>query len=462
VNRIIDREGALSSGLAAIRSQFAVPSTFPEGVCSAAERAAAQPLVGRADWTDRDFVTLDPATSTDLDQAFLIEREGNILVLHYAIADVAWFVSPNDPVDREAWTRGTTIYLPDGKASLYPPVLSQGAASLLPNVDRPAVVFTVRVDEAGKSSLDGAVQAVIRSRAKLGYETVKQADLPASLAEFANRIEQAEDARGAARVDEPEQVLTIDSGGQYVLEFRPQYEAEKQNASLSLAANLAIADALLAHRTGLFRVMPEPDERAIRRLHHTAQALGLDWPKTTTLAQFACSLDSSNPRHLAFRTAILRAGPKASYASYQDGVVPWHSAMAATYVHATAPLRRLADRYVIEAALRIADGEAVTEELNAAFQLLPPVMAKAEAKADQVARATLDLAEAVMLEGRVGSRFDAVVTDVDERGARIQLLDSAVIARIDGQGALPGDQIRVELKSVDIARRQIAFQRIGK
>jgi exoribonuclease R len=217
---------------------------------------------------------------------------------------------------------------------------------------------------------------------------------------------------------------------------------------------------MLAHRTGLFRVMAEPDERAIRRLRHTAKALGLVWPRHLTLKEFERDLDRLSPRDAAFMTAVRRAGPGASYAPYQPGVVPWHSAMAATYVHATAPLRRLADRYVIEAALEIAGGQAVSDELGAIFQHLPVVMARAEEKAGQVERATLDLAEAVVLEGREGSRFEAVVTDIDERGARIQLSDPAVVARLDAKGAVPGDPIIVELTSVDVVHRQVRFQRV--
>ena len=142
---------------------------------------------------------------------------------------------------------------------LYPPALSEDAASLLPNVERPGVVFTVRVDPEGKSRLDGAERGLIRSRAKLAYETVKDGDLPEGFAELSQRITAAEGARGAARVDPPEQEVAIDSSGGFTLAFRPQLQSEIQNASMSLAANLAIADTLLAHRTGLFRVMPEPE-----------------------------------------------------------------------------------------------------------------------------------------------------------------------------------------------------------
>ena len=99
--------------------------------------------------------------------------------------------------------------------------------------------------------------------------------------------------------------------------------------------------------------------------------------------------------------------------------------MAATYAHATAPLRRLADRYVVGAALAIANGQPVPEAVAAAFDALPKVMARADARGGQIERAVIDLAEAVMLKGREGEVFEAVVTDVDERGVRIQLVRPA-------------------------------------
>ena len=351
--------------------------------------------------------------------------------------------------------------MPDGKASLYPTSLSEGAASLLPNVDRPSVVFTVRIDPAGKCLLEDAKRAVIRSRAKLAYETAGPVDVPEDFAELSRRIEAAEDARGAARIDAPEQELVIDPAGGFSLQFKEPLEAETRNAALSLAANLAIADSLLAHRTGLFRVMPDPEDWAIYRLHHTAKALNLEWPNHEPLKQFEQGLDNSNPRHAAFMAAVRRAGPKASYAPFEPGVVPWHSAMAATYAHATAPLRRLADRYVIEASLLIASGQSLPDELSTTFERLPPVMAQAEEKAGQIDRAVLDLAEALVLEGSEGTNFTAVVTDIDERGARIQLTEPAVVTRIKANGALPGDRVEVELTSVDVAHRQFTFKELA-
>ena len=454
---LVDRARALTDGLAAIRTQFQLPAQFPAEAEVEATAAAARPRTDHVDRTDVAFVTLDPASSTDLDQAFAIERSGNDLVLRYAIADIGWFIADGGPIDTEAWKRGETIYLPDGKISLYPRLLSEGAASLLPDAQKLAILFTVRIAPDGAATLDGVERAVIRSRAKLGYATVRPEQLPPDFAELSRRIQAAEQARGASRVDPPQQQVVELPDGSFSLEFRPMSPMENANAALSLASNLAVADALYSHGTGLFRVMPEPDDWAIRRLRHSAKALGVDWPKDVTLEQRQKDLDPNDPKQAAFMLAIRRAGTHASYAPFKAGERPWHSAMRATYVHATAPLRRLADRYVTEAALAIANGQAVPDRASAAFQILPEVMNRAEAKAGQVDSAVLELAEAVVLADRVGETFAGTVTDIDQRGARIQLADPAVLTRIPSNGAAVGDPVRLRLDEVDPARRLSRF-----
>lgn len=457
-----DPDHLLEQGLTAIRAQFRIPHNFPPEVIEAARNAAERPLSGHTDRTAMPFVTLDPASSTDLDQAFAIEGAGADLLLHYAIADVAWFVADGDALDREAWVRGTTIYLPGGKAPLYPPIIGQGAASLLPDGPRPAVVFAVRIAPDGTVKLEGVERAVIRSRAKLAYRTVRDDDLPLGFAELARRIEAAEGHRGAARVDPPQQeVESVEEGAgdHYKLRFRPRTVAEDRNAALSLATNLAIADALFAAGTGLFRVMARPDARAEIRLRHTARAFGLAWPDAMPLDQFERRLSASDPRDAAFMLAVRRAGQGASYAPFRAGTIPWHAGVAATYAHATAPLRRLADRYVVCAALAVANGQTVPAEVAGAFERLPATMAKADARDGQIERAVIDLAEAVVLSGREGEIFSAVVTDVGENGVRIQLCEVPVVARVSAHAVLPGAAIKVRLDRADLQRRTLTFAR---
>ena len=112
--------------------------------------------------------------------------------------------------------------------------------------------------------------------------------------------------------------------------------------------------------------------------------------------------------------------------------------MAATYAHATAPLRRLADRYVVEATLAVANGRAVPDDVQAAFAGLPAAMATGEALANRVDAAVIDLAEAVLLAGREGEVFDAVVVDEDRRGTVVQLAEPAVLVRVAAHRVDPG------------------------
>jgi exoribonuclease R len=455
---LTDPSQALAAGLSKIRTAFHVPDGFPPNVMAAAEAAAKRVPDQHVDRTALPFVTLDPATSTDLDQAFSIEASGSDLLLQYAIADVAWFVADGDAVDVEAWTRGETLYLPDGKAGLYPPVLAEAAASLLPDGPRPAVIFTVRVAEDGAVKLDGAERAIIQSRAKLAYDSVQPSDVPAGFAELARRMAANEARRGASRVDPPEQEVERLADGSFQLSFRPILQSEQDNAALSLAANMAIADAMLAHKTGLFRVMAEPDGFKVQRLRNAAQALGLSWPASTSLHDYQRTLDPTNKQQAALMLEIRHASSGASYQPYEEGVVPWHEAMAATYAHATAPLRRLADRYVVRCTLAIANGQPVPQAVSDAFARLPKAMGRADGRASQINHAAIDLAEAVMLKGREGETFDAVVTDIVDQGLRVHLADMPVVANVKASGLRQGDSLKLKLVSADPDQRSIVFE----
>jgi exoribonuclease R len=156
-----------------------------------------------------------------------------------------------------------------------------------------------------------------------------------------------------------------------------------------------------------------------------------------------------------------RAGGGADYQPFTAGVTPWHAAMAATYAHSTAPLRRLADRYVVQVALAVANGRPVPDDVAESLELLPATMDRADSTGNRIERAVLDLAEAVIMQGHEGESFDAVVVDDDEDGTRIQLLDVAVVAKVRAHGVAPGDMLRVKLVAADLARRTVQFERVS-
>ena len=454
---LADPDRLLGEGLATIRRRFAVPDTFPPEVLAEAERMRSRAPSEHEDWADRAFITLDPASSTDLDQAFCIEEAGSDLLLHYALADIGWFVPAGGALEAEAWSRGVTLYLPDSRARLYPASLSEQAASLLPDGPRPAIVVTVRCGEDAAVTLEGARRAVIRSRGKLAYETVDMAAVP-HLEAFAARMRHAEEARRAARVDPPEQEIERDAAGSYHLHFRPRLPAEDANASLSLTANIAIAHALLAARTGLFREMPPPGAQAIERLRQTARGLGLTWPEALSLANFAATVDPHSVAGAAFQLAVRRATGGADYVPYRPGHTPWHAALEATYAHATAPMRRLADRYVLDAVLALANGLQPPDA--SLFERLAPVMNTADSREGAIERAVLGLAEAVLLSGREGEVFHAIVTQRDEKGAQLQLCEVPVVARVDTRSVACGCEVLVRLVSADPMRGEVRFERV--
>jgi exoribonuclease R len=204
--------------------------------------------------------------------------------------------------------------------------------------------------------------------------------------------------------------------------------------------------------------MAAPDDAAIARLRLTAHAFRLAWPDAISLEDYERTLDPADPAQAAFMLAIRRAGQGASYTPYAPGVTPWHAAMAATYAHATAPLRRLADRYVVRATLAIANGQPVPQMVTDAFTRLPKVMARADARSGQIDRAVIDLAEAVMLQGRVGEAFAAIITDVTEHDMRFQLRDLPIVARTRITGAAPGDAVQLRLTAADTVAGTTAFE----
>jgi len=160
----------LRKGIATIQEEQKVSPEFPEDVEREAAASAGEARLPEKDLTDLAFVTIDPESSMDLDQAMYLEREGDGYLVHYAIADVAAFVEPGGAIDTEAHRRGETLYGADSKIPLHPPALSEDAASLLPDVVRPALVWRIGLDAHGMITAATVERAHVRSRAKLSYD----------------------------------------------------------------------------------------------------------------------------------------------------------------------------------------------------------------------------------------------------------------------------------------------------
>jgi exoribonuclease R len=415
-------------------------------------------------------VTIDPETSRDLDQAMHIERDGKGYVVHYAIADVAAFVEPGGPVDVEANLRGETLYGADSKIPLHPKVLSEGAASLLPDEVRPALLWTIKVDADGEGTDANLERALVKSRAKLSYEKV-QRDIDAGTAgEMFTLLEEVgelrkhrEAARGGVSLPLPEQEINID-GDDWSLEFRKMLPVEEWNAQISLLTGMAAASLMVYARVGLLRTLPPPDPRDVQRLHRTAKALKIDWPAEELYPDFIRALDPSKPNHAAMVIACTQLLRGSGYVGF-DGAVPAqpeHSALASEYAHVTAPLRRLVDRYALEICVSLCAETEVPSWVIEKLRELPRTMQESGRKASMYEGSILALVEAAVLHKHVGQRFAGVVVqldDKDETKGDIVIQEPAVEATITGTEKLPlGTDVQVKLVEADITTRSVRFE----
>lgn len=463
------QDSEVRRGLALVRQELDVPEVFPPGVLAEAEKAAAmspEVAVGSyADATDVPFVTIDPPESMDLDQAVHIERAGVGFRVRYAIADVAAFTRPGGAIDGEARRRGMTLYAPDERVPLHPTVLSEGAASLLPGLVRPAALWDIRLDGDGAVAAASVARAMVRSRAKLSYEGVQAEldagtadDLLVGLRDVGLRREEQERLRGGVNLPTPEQVVESGDGG-WRLAFRAPFPVEGWSAQVSLLTGMVAASIMLDRGLGILRTMPPPADADLARVRRTARALGMDWPADDSYAELIRSADVTDPAHLAFlslATTLLRG---AGYTSF-DGSIPEvsrHAAVAAPYAHVTAPLRRLVDRFGTEVALATVAEAPVPDWVTAALAELPDLMLAAARTARSVERESLNLVEAVLLSDRIGDEFTASVVDGDDRGGfQVVIRDPGVRAKARG-GLHVGSQAQVVLTTADPQHRQVLF-----
>ena len=460
----------LRAGITQIEQELGVTPDFPPEVTAAAEAAAASPRLPELDRTDLPFVTIDPPGARDLDQAMHLTREGDGYVVHYAIADVAAFVEPGGPVDLEAHRRGETLYGADAKVPLHPPVLSEGAASLLPGEVRPALLWTITLGPDGSRTDVQVERARVRSTAQLTYEQVQAAIDDGSADETLQVLKAvgelrlaAEAARGGVSLPLPEQEVDVE-GERWRLDFRVQLPAEQWNAQISLLTGFAAADLMLYGRIGLLRTLPPPDPRDVQRLHRTARALGIEWPAEQLYPDFIRSLDPAKPAHAAMVNACTRLLRGSGYVAF-DGEhpeQPLHSALAEEYAHVTAPLRRLGDRYAGEVCVALCAGDDVPEWVRSALPDLPKTLQGSAQKAHAFERAVLDLVEAGVLRDRVGEEFAGAVVEVDGKDARhgvVVVHDPDVEAPVTASGELPlGTDVTVRLAEADVAKRSVRFE----
>ena len=455
-----ERHRLLEQAFERARTEQGVREEFPPAVLEEVSRAVADPALPERDETDLELVTIDPPGSMDLDQAMHIQRDGDGYRVRYAIADVPAFVRPGGALDAEARLRGMTVYCPDERVPLHPPELSEGAASLLPDVVRPAYVWDMRLTPEGVRDRADLYRAMVRSRRRYTYEEVQQLvdsgrgeETLMLLKEVGEHRIRREAERGGASLPMPEQEVEVGDDGRYRLRLRPLLEAEDWNAQVSLLTGIVAAQVMLDGGVGVLRTMPAADEAAVARFRREARALGAEWPEGMAYGEFLRSLDRTAPSHLAVVDAATSLFRGAGYTVF-DGQLPpeeerEQAAIAAPYAHVTAPLRRLVDRFGLAVCEALASGREVPSWARDALPLLPDLMDEADDRARAVERACVTAVEAAVLVDRVGERLPGVVVDGLRDGVLVQLTEPPVSGAARGTARL-GTEVLVEVVSADV------------
>lgn len=460
-------QSELAAALTALRADMDVPVEFSDPAL--AEAAAAAPAEPDIDCRDIPFVTLDPPGSRDLDQAFHLERTASGFTVRYAIADVPAFVRAQGPLDGEARLRGQTLYAADGSIPLHPRALSEDRASLLPGVERPALVWTFTLDAGGEVRGFRLERALVRSRAQLDYVTV-QAQLdrgeesPAALLTAIGPLRQEiERRRGGASLNLPDESVVRHDDGTYGIERRQPLPVEEWNAQLSLMTGMAAAELMVGAKVGVLRTMPRPDEAAFAAFRRQTRALGHPWSEGD-YGEYLRSLDRDDPRTLPVLQVAASLFRGAGYEVF-DGAVPadtLQAAIAAPYAHSTAPLRRLVDRWALAICLDIAAGREAPGWARDSLGELPELMRASGQRASRLNAATINMVEAALLTSMVGEQFEATVIELRGNGGdrgTIQIAEPAVTASAPvPEGTKPGDTIVLRLVRTDIAEGIAEFE----
>jgi exoribonuclease R len=406
-------------------------------------------------------VTIDPPGSMDLDQAYFAKSDGFGYLVRYAIADVGYFVARGGPIEAEAWHRGATAYAPDKRAPVYPLSLSEGAASLLPDGDRPAVCFTLKLDARGVVTSMVVERAVVRSTRKMSYEEAQDEGGLPPLDEIGPLRMALEQERNAIRLDVPGQEIVPDpaSATGYKLALETQLPIEQHNEQISLMVGIEAARLMIERGAGLLRVTAPTWQPALDEARHAARVLGVDWPADVAVDDIVRTLKRDDPHHMALLAAIQRAMGRASYTAFTGAPPPGsiHTGLASHYAHVTAPMRRLCDRYVLDLLCDAAPPAGAGGNRAKVLGDLPAAMAKADAHNGRFEHALIDLVEARLLEHRVGETFDAVVLSHHRDSARIQIAEPPVRAAVPDPAPPPGERAKVQLRDVDARARRLDF-----
>ncbi len=456
-----------------------IPFVFPTPVTEEADAARPAPMENRDDWRDQPLLTIDPADAKDHDDAVMAvpdpdpSNPGGVIVT-VAIADVAWYIRPGSPLDREALKRGNSVYFPDRVVPMLPERISNDLCSLREGEDRPALAVRMIFSADGRKRGHRFHRIMMRSPAKLSYQEAQAAFDGADIGkgpEIASALKDlwhgyevlrlGRDSRAPLDLDLPERKIIVDKSGNIERIVVPErLEAHRLIEEFMIQANVAAAESLEAKKSPLvYRIHDTPSMAKLESLRTFLQSIDMSLPKGGNMrpSNFNHILEAGKDTIHAqlLSEVVLRSQAQAEYSPENIG----HFGLnLRRYAHFTSPIRRYADLIVHRALIR-AFGLGAGGLQDGMQELLPDIAAEisaTERRAMLAERDTVDRLIAHWLADRIGATFAGRISGVTRAGLFVKLNDTGA------DGFVPMRSLGTDFFHYDEARHAIIGERSGE
>ncbi|WP_062678963.1 ribonuclease R [Parageobacillus toebii] len=512
VIKILGHKNDPGVDILAIIHKHGLPLQFPDEVIehanSISDTITEKDLQGRRDLRDQMIVTIDGEDAKDLDDAVTVTKlENGNYKLGVHIADVSYYVEEGSPIDREAYERGTSVYLVDRVIPMIPHRLSNGICSLNPKVDRLTLSCEMEINERGEVVSHEIFQSVIRTTERMTYSDVnkilvdKDEELRKKyeplvpmfelMAELAEILRNKRMKRGAIDFDFKEAKVLVDENGKpYDVVLRERSVAERLIEEFMLVANETVAEHFhWLNVPFIYRVHEDPKPEKLQRFLEFITNFGYVVKGTGNqihprALQEILEAVRGEPEEMVISTVMLRSMKQARYDAESLG----HYGLSTDfYTHFTSPIRRYPD-LIVHRLIRtyLINGQMDEQTQRKWAEKLPDIAEHAsdmERRAVEAERETDDLKKTEFMEDKIGMEFDGIISSVTNFGLFVELPNTieglvhvsyltddyyryderhyAMIGERTGKVYRIGDEITVRVINVNKDERIVDFEIVG-
>lgn len=500
VTKVLGRQFEKQAELKSILFNYKLPEKFPKEVIAYAEQLSSptkKDFEGRADFRDLLTMTIDGEDAKDFDDAISIQKKRNgkySLGVH--IADVSHYVKRGNVIDKEAFSRATSVYFPEKVIPMLPEKLCNDLCSLKEGVDRLTLSCVMEIDKNGKVCDYEIVPSVINSNARMTYTKVQKIiDGDKSLIkeykplvksitlmnELADILINRRDEEGSIDLDVKESAILVDKHGNITVEPAPRDKAHRIIEEFMILANVTVAEYMFyLEKPFIYRIHESPSEERLEHFYTFLKGLGLN-PKRKKGEVFSKDFQSilknaeDTPFYTVINRVMLRSMQKAKYSPVDVG----HFGLSKKhYCHFTSPIRRYPDLVVHSIIKDFLAGKEVDEKYANFVYDASTQSSEKEKNATEAERAVDEYYKMLYISNFVGEEFDGVVSGVMGFGVFVELYsgveglvkietlkgrkkfvyDAKNYCLSDGKTSYKlGQKVRVQVAGVNVGERRAEF-----